>query len=122
MIYVIIFITSFILVMAYYYFFEIKSKKKRESNHLPNELLFLKKVYNINVEKIGRTKVLWHVALINSFGISAILLLTNLVSKYILKLILALALAVIYSIGSNYILGKIYVSKGYAKKKTKKDK
>lgn len=121
MLYVLIFITSFILVIAYYFFFEIRNKKKKALNQLPIEALFLKRVYKLDVEKIGRNKLLWQVALVNAFGISSILLLTNLVSTYILKLILALALAIIYNIVSNYIMGTIYTKKGLVKK-SKKDK
>ena len=121
MVYASIFITSFILVIAYYYFFEIRNKKKKEINHLPIEALFLKRAYNLDVDKIGRSKLLWQVALVNALGMSIILLLTNLVSTYILKLVLALALAIIYSILSNYIMGTIYTKKGLVKK-AKKDK
>ena len=90
MVYAIIFVTSFILIIAYYYFFEIRSKKRKEGNRLPAEALFLVRTNNLDSEKIGRNKLLWTVALNNAFGISITLLLTNLVSTYILKLILAL--------------------------------
>ncbi len=122
MVYAIIFITSFILVIAYYYLFEIRNKKREKNNILPVEALFLIRTNNLDKDKIGRNKLLWTIALNNAFGISITLLLTNLVSTYILKLIFALAFAIIYSIISNYIIGKMYVKKGYLKKKAKKDK
>lgn len=122
MVYAIIFITSFILVIAYYYLFEIRNKKRKKNNILPVEALFLIRTNNLDKDKIGRNKLLWTIALNNAFGISITLLLTNLVSTYILKLIFALAFAIIYSIMSNYIIGKMYVKKGYLKKKAKKDK
>ena len=122
MVYAIIFITSFILVIAYYYLFEIRKKKRKKNNILPVEALFLIRTNNLDKDKIGRNKLLWTIALNNAFGISITLLLTNLVSTYILKLIFALAFAIIYSIISNYIIGKMYVKKGYLKKKAKKDK
>ena len=121
MVYIGIFITSFILVIAYYFFFEIRNKKLKESGQLPVEALFLQRVYKLDVEKIGRNKLLWQIALVNAFGISGILLLTNLVSTYILKFILDLELSVIYSIVSSYIIGTIYTKKGLVKK-SKKDK
>ncbi len=116
MIYILEFLISFILVLGYYYFFIIRRSKKYNESFLPTEASLLVKISKLDIKKIGYKRLLWHIAITNSLGISSILLATNIIDKYLLKIVFALGLVIIYIIITNYILSKIYKKKGWTKK------
>jgi len=116
MVYLLSFLLAFVLVFFYYYVAYIRKHKKFNEKKLPSEIILLVKWYKLDVKKIGYKKLLWHIALTNSLGVGLVLLATNLVEHYLLKLSLALGLVLIYVIISNYLLGKIYQKKGWTQK------
>ena len=67
MIHIIIFIGLFIFSYCFYLIFVISNKKALEKMKKGRELLFLKKVYNLDYDKLNIKKLVKTIALTNSF-------------------------------------------------------
>ena len=107
-----VFVVFFVLAYVVYYFVVTnnqirsirgKSKKKRE---LSPELLFLKKYYGIDLEKIGTIKVLKLVNLINALLIATLVTAVAWIDKVWLKLVVVVVLLFPLIWASYYFLAK----------------
>ena len=106
--YIVVFM--FIWVMNYFLF--IKNKLKYDKKNVPTELLYLKKIYHVNIRRINYKKFVYQYTLINSFIITTIyIILVYLVKGMILKIVLGVILLILMIIICYGLLGRYYLSK-----------
>ena len=106
------YIIVFIIVYIINYFVSVKSNNKYQKEKVPGELLYLKKIYNINLKKINYKKFVKIYSLINTFIISTIyIILVYLVKGFILKIILGIILLILMTIICYGLLGRYYLWK-----------
>ena len=110
--YVIVFVIFFLLAYIVYYIVvtngqikSIRGKSKKKKN-LSAELLFLKKYYDINLEKVGVIKVLRLINFVNAFIISTLVTSVAFLDKVWLKLLIIVVLLVPLIWASYYFLAK----------------
>ena len=121
--YLIEFITAFLLVYLYHKLIIIrkykkyakKSLKNMDKYKIPSELLLFIKMINIDEKKVDKIKLLNILAIVNSLDIAIILLLTELVNNIVLKLLIAIAAVFVIVIFSYKLLGFYYKKKGLVK-------
>ena len=106
--YLLVFIV--VLIMSYLLF--IRKNKKYNKNKIPIELLYLVRVYNLDIKKINYKKFLWIYSLINTFIITTVyILITYLLDKLILQIIIGIILLVLFIIVCYGLLGRYYIKK-----------
>jgi len=106
--YVIVFISVFILT----YILFIRKNKKYNKNNVPIELLYLVKLYDLNIKKINYKKFVWIYSLINTFIISTVyILITYLLESLILQIIVGIVLLILFIIICYGLLGRYYMMK-----------
>ena len=110
--YLILFVLFFIVTYILYYFFVTngqiktirgKAKKKKE---MSAELIFLSKYYNVNLDKIGKIRVLKMVNFINALLISALVLSVSWIDKIWLKLLVIVVILIPAIWATYYFLSK----------------
>lgn len=102
----------FVAVFIMNYFMFIRGKKEYNKNKIPTELLYLKKVYHVNVSKIDYGKFVVIYSLINTFIIATIyIIIMYLVDTMIFKLIIGAILLVLMIIICYGFLAKYYLWK-----------
>ena len=96
---IILFISLFLIVYLMYYLFVIRSKKAMIKMQNGKEMLFLKRNYHLDYDKLDTKKVANSVALINSFIISftteVVCLLNSWISNFYLWLICSMFMAIV---------------------------
>lgn len=103
-------IIVFSINMIYFYF---KNRSKKYRNVVSPEMYFLIKLYNIDIDFIGKEKVERDISIVNSIIITIDLLIYYHV-KNLLIAIISIAVITFLLIGILYtILGKIYVRRMY---------
>ena len=106
--YIIVFI--FLWLMNYSLF--IKTKTKYNKKNIPPELLYLKKIYHINIKKMNYKKFVYTYTLINSFIISTVyIILMYLLNNWIIRIILGIILLILLTIICYGLLGRYYLKK-----------
>ena len=106
--YLIVFLVVFILT----YIFFVRKNKKYNKNKIPIELLYLVKVYNLDIKKINYKKFIWIYSFINTFIISTVyILITYLLESLILQIIVGTILLILLIIICYGILGRYYMKK-----------
>lgn len=106
--YVIVFIAVFIIT----YLLFIRKNKKYNKNNVPIELLYLVKIYNLDIKKINYKKFVWIYSLINTFIISTVyILITYLLENLILQIIIGIILLILFIIVCYGLLGRYYMMK-----------
>jgi len=99
-----------VLVISYFLF--IRKNKKYNKNKVPIELLYLVKVYNLDIKKINYKKFLWVYSLINTFIISTVyIIISYLLDSLILQIIIGVVLLVLFIIICYGLLGRYYMKK-----------
>ena len=102
----------FVAVFIMNYFMFIRGKKEYNKNKIPTELLYLKKVYHVDVSKIDYGKFLVTYSLINTFIIATIyIIIMYLVDTMIFKLIVGAILLILMIIICYGFLAKYYLWK-----------
>ena len=96
---IILFISLFLIVYLMYYLFVIRSKKAMIKMQNGKEMLFLKRNYHLDYDKLDTKKVANSVALINAFIISftteVVCLLNSWISNLYLWLICSMFMAIV---------------------------
>ena len=106
--YLIVFVVIFIIN----YFLFIRNKQKYDKNMIPQELFYLKKVYNINIKKINYKKFVWCYSVINTFIVStAYIIVVMLVEGIIFQIIVGIILLILLIIICYGLLGRYYIWK-----------
>ena len=102
----------FIIIWLVCYFLLIKGKTKYQKNKVPTELLYLKKIYNINIKKIDYKKFVYTYNTINSFIIATIyIILIYLINNWILRVIIGIVLLALMIIICYGMLARYYLKK-----------
>ncbi len=107
------YIIVFCVVFVLNYFMLATSKKKYNKKHIPTELLYLKKIYGVDIKKISYEKFVITYAIINTFIISTIyIILMYLLNNWILRIIIGIVLLILMIIICYGFLAKYYLWKG----------
>lgn len=86
--------------------------KKHTKGILTHELLYLKKIYHIDIKKIDKSKFTKTITLINTFIITTIyIILMYLLKGWLLRIIVGLILLVLMIIICYGLLGRYYLKK-----------
>ncbi len=111
------YIIVFIIIYIINYFIHIKNHTKYKKDRIPTELLYLKKIYNININKNNYKHFVYVYSITNTFIITTIyIILIYLVNGWILRIILGVILLILLIIICYGLLGRYY-----SKKEGKKD-
>ena len=106
------YIIVFILIYIRNYFMNIKNKTTYKKNKIPTELLYLKKIYNININKDNYKQLVYAYCLTNTFIISTIyIILMYLVEGWVLRVIIGIILLILMIIICYGLLGRYYSKK-----------
>lgn len=106
--YLIVFLGVFIVN----YILFVRKNKKYNKNKVPIELLYLVKLYNLDISEINYKKFIWIYSLINTFIISTVyILITYLLENLILQIIIGVILLVLFIIVCYGLLGRYYIKK-----------
>ena len=102
----------FIAVFIVNYLLFVRKNKRFNKNKTPIELLYLIRVYDLDVKKIKYKKFVWIYSLINTFIISTVyILITYLLDKLIMQIIIGVILLVLFIIICYGLLGRYYMKK-----------
>jgi len=113
--YLIVFVVLFIL----HYFFFVKKNKKYNKDKIPLELLYLVRLYGLDVKKINYKKFVWIYSLINTFIISTVyIIIFYLLNNLILRIVIGCVLLILFIIICYGLLGRFYLKKEGKKKCT----
>ena len=105
-------IIVFIVLFVLHYILFVRKNKKYDKNKVPLELLYLVKIYNLNIKKINYRKFVWIYSLINTFIITTVyIIITYLLESLILQIIIGVILLILFIIICYGILGRYYMKK-----------
>lgn len=94
------------------YILFVRKNKKYNKNKVPVELLYLVRVYNLDIKKIKYKKFIWIYSLINTFIISTVyILITYLLENLLLQIIIGIILLILLIIICYGLLGRYYIKK-----------
>ena len=113
--YVVQFVIAVILVLLYYKFIETRNIKRYNKKNMPAELKIFIKTQRIDVKKINSKTLMIIVSIVNAINVGIALLLTNLTSNYIFKLIIAVPAMILLLFMSYEMVGFILRKKGMGK-------
>ena len=106
------YIIVFTLIYSFFYFGIIKHIKKYDKKNLPVELLYLKKIYKVNIPKEGYQSFVYIYSTINTFIISTIyIILLYLVETLVLRIIIGIVLLILMIIICYGLLARYYLKK-----------
>ena len=106
------YVIVFVVLYLFYYFLSIKNNLKYNKDKMPVELLYLKKIYKVSVNKENYSSFVKASAVINSFIISTIyIILIYLVKGWILRIILGIILLILLIIICYGVLARYYLWK-----------
>jgi ABC-type multidrug transport system fused ATPase/permease subunit len=106
-VFVALFLTQYILV--------VNKNKKFNEKKAPKEMLFLLRVYKLDINKINYKKSLIAISIINSLIMTITFTLIIFISGLLLQLILAFFILVPFVFISYSLLGKYYQKRGMTK-------
>lgn len=113
------YILVFLGVFVISYFLYIRKNKKYNKNKVPLELLYLVRVYDLDIKKINYRKFIWMYSLINTFIITTVyILITYLLDNLLLQIIIGVVLLILLIIICYGLLGRYYMKKEGEKKCT----
>jgi purine-cytosine permease-like protein len=102
----------FLIVFIINYFLFIRKKQKYNKNKIPQELFYLKSLYNINIKKINYKKFVWAYSFINTFIISTTyIIVVRLVNGIVWQMIIGIILLILLIIICYGLLGRYYKQK-----------
>lgn len=106
--YIIVFLAVFIIQ----YFIFSKDKKEENKKKKPAELLYLEKIYHINIKNIDTKKFSYTCSLLNTFIISNIyMILMYLLTDWVIRIVLGIILLILMMIICYGLLGRYYLKK-----------
>ena len=106
------YILVFLGVFVINYILFVRKNKKYNKNKVPIELLYLVRVYNLDIKKIKYKKFIWIYSLINTFIISTVyIIITYLLENLLLQIIIGIVLLLLLIIICYGLLGRYYIKK-----------
>ena len=94
------------------YFLFVRGNTKYNKKNVPTELLYLKKIYQINIKKINYKNFVYIYTFINSFIMSFIyIVLMYLLDNWILRVVIGVVLLLLMIIICYGLLGRYYLWK-----------
>ena len=106
------YIIVFLLVFVMNYFMFVKNKKKYNKKKLPTELLYLQKIYGVDVNKISYERFVYVYTFVNTFIISTIyIILMYLLDEWIWRIIVGIVLLILLIIICYGFMAKYYLWK-----------
>lgn len=106
------YIIVFIAVLILNYFISKFNKNNSPKNKLTPELLYLSKVYHINIKLINKNKFTTVTIFINTFIISTIyIILIYLLNNWLLRIIIGIILLILMMIICYGLLARYYLKK-----------
>lgn len=106
------YIIVFVFVYIIQYCIALSNKKKGNKKELTMELMYLKKVYHVNVKKIDYNKFVYVQCFINSFIIATIyIILMYLLNNWVIRIIIGIVLLILMIIICYGLLGRYYLGK-----------
>ena len=114
LLYFIEFIVGYLVVMIYYVIVRKRLKKKNKTKQR-KEVALVVHMNNVDVRKRPYDKILRDLSIYNAFSVASILILTNIVDNYMLKILFIVCAVFIFIILGYYLIGKIYMKKGWIK-------
>ena len=106
------YVIVFVVIYLFYYFLSVKNNLKYSKDKMPVELLYLKKIYKISINKDNYSGFVKTSAVINSFIISTIyIILIYLVKGWILRIVLGIILLILLIIICYGLLARYYLWK-----------
>lgn len=103
--FLVIFIVMYSVHMIYFYF---RNKSKKHGKEFTIEMLYLLKIYGINVNNFDKKIVERHISLINSVIVAIDLLIYFYLESMILKLLIMFALTILLVYIGYGLLAKYY--------------
>ena len=102
----------FLLIFIVHYFMSVRKNKKYNKNKIPLELLYLVKIYNLDIKKINYRGFIWISSLINTFIITTVyIIISYLLEKLIFQIIVGIVLLILFIIICYGLLGRYYMKK-----------
>lgn len=102
----------FVLIFIVNYIFFVRKNTRYNKNKVPLELLYLVRLYNLDIKKIKYKKFVYIYSFINTFIISTVYIVINyLVSNLILKIIIGIVLLILFIIVCYGLLARYYMKK-----------
>ena len=106
--YVIVFVAIFIIN----YFLFVRKNKKYNKNKLPIELLYIVKLYDLDIKRINYKNFVWIYSIINTFIISTVyIIISYLLDNLLLQIIIGVVLLILFIIICYGILARYYLRK-----------
>lgn len=106
------YIIVFILIYTFYHFFIIRHNQEYNKKQLPVEILYLKKIYKVNITKDIYKSFLYISAIINTFIITTIyIILIYLLNNWITRILIGVVLLILMIIICYGILARYYLKK-----------
>ena len=110
--YVVMFVVSFLVVYLAYLFTVILNNKKLKKFKTSNQALYFVKRYNVKVDDKNVKLLANLIALSNAFIISTTLVIIELVSNYILKVLVAFVVIIPLILVLYHIVGLVMLKRG----------
>jgi len=102
----------FLLLFIVHYIFVVRKNKKYNKDKVPLELLYLVRIYGLNIKKINYKKFVWIYSLINTFIISTVyIIIFYLLNNLILQIVIGVVLLILFIIICYGLLGRYYLKK-----------
>ena len=108
----VLFFMSFVVIFIIYQVFVIRKSKKGNFDKLPTEVIYIKKKYDINVDKSNYMKILNMVALVSAFDISLVVSISFLVNNFLLRMLVIIILSPLLFIITYHLVGKHFKMEG----------
>ena len=103
---------AFVLIYIINYFVSVRNNTKYKKDKAPPELIYLKKIYNINLKKINYRKFVYINAFLNTFIISTIyIIIIYLIPLLILRIVVGIILLILMIIICYGLLARYYLWK-----------
>ena len=106
------YVIVFLFVLFINYITLVKNRLKNKKKDVPPELIYLKKIYNINLKNINYKNFVYIYSFVNTFIISTIyIIIMYLINNWVLKIIVGIVLLVLLIIICYGIMGRYYLWK-----------
>ena len=109
--YILIFISSFLIIYLIYYLLVVRREKGLEAFKNGKQVLFFKTVYKLDLKKLDCKKFAKSLSLVNAFIVALTVTIIELIDGYILKLLVGFVILIPLILICYYILGKSYKKK-----------
>lgn len=113
--YLIEFLLAFIIVYLYYRLIEAKKIKRFSKKNTPTDLKLFTFVTKADKDKISNKKLMNLLSIINAIDVGLVLLITNVVHSFVLKLMIAIPSIFGVIFISYTLVGYIFKKKGLTK-------